>query len=266
MTTLSGAHVVVTGGSEGIGLAAARACAARGARVSLLARRVDRLAAAARELGGDVHTESVDVTDADAVARAVDACVAHHGPCDVLVTSAGLAEPGYFAELDLDVFRRQMDVNYFGTLHAVRAVVPAMVARRAGHVVLVSSDVGFMGVFGYSAYAPTKFAVKGLGECLRAELAPAGVHVSIVYPPDTETPGFARENEAKPEETARISASISPVPASRVGEAIARGVERNRLTITCDPQSAVLARSIGLAGPVVRWFMDRTVRQVQRTR
>jgi 3-dehydrosphinganine reductase len=266
VTALAGAHVVVTGGSEGIGLAAARACSARGARVSLLARRVDRLAAAMRELGGDVHTESVDVVDAAAVAHAIDECVAHHGPCDVLVTSAGLAEPGYFSELNLDVFRRQMDVNYFGTLHALRAVVPAMVARRSGHVVLVSSDVGFMGVFGYSAYAPTKFAVKGLGECLRAELAPSDVRVSIVYPPDTETPGFARENETKPEETARISASITPVPAARVGEAIARGVERNRLTITCDPQSAVLARGIGVAGPVVRWFMDRTVRQVQRAR
>jgi 3-dehydrosphinganine reductase len=264
VTELRGAHVVVTGGSEGIGLAVAHACSARGSRVSLVARRDEQLRGAAATIAGDVHVAPADVTDAGALAAALASCTERFGPCDVLVTSAGGAEPGYFTELDTATFRRQMEVNYFGTLHAVRTVVPTMVARGRGHLVLVSSDVGFMGVFGYSAYAPTKFAVKGLGECLRAELRPAGIEVSIVYPPDTETPGFIRENETKPEETARISASIRPVPAARVGSAIVRGIRRNRLTITCDPQSAVLARGIGVLGPMVRAFMDRTVRHVQR--
>ena len=84
---------------------------------------------------------------------AVHALVGDLGPVDVLVTSAGYAHPGRFVDLDAAVFRDQMEVDYFGTLHAVRAVAPSMVERRRGHLVLVSSTVAFVGIYGYSAYA-----------------------------------------------------------------------------------------------------------------
>ncbi len=120
-----------------------------------------------------------------------------HGPVDVLLTSAGGAHPGYFGELDDAVFRAQMDVDYFGTLHAVRAVVPSMTERGRGHLVLVSSTAALVGVFGYSAYAPAKYAVRGLAETLRPELAPAGIVVACAYPPDTRTPGLRRRERAE---------------------------------------------------------------------
>jgi 3-dehydrosphinganine reductase len=113
---------------------------------------------------------------------------------DVLVTSAGSARPGYFIELDDAVFREQMELDYFGTLHAVRAVVPSMIERGRGHVVTVASTAALVGVFGYSAYAPAKYAVRGLSETLRSELAPLGIVVACAFPPDTETPGLAEEN------------------------------------------------------------------------
>jgi 3-dehydrosphinganine reductase len=266
MTELSGAHVLVTGGSSGIGLATARLAAARGARVSLLARDAARLEEAARTIDGTppAATVSADVTDAAAVNDAVATLVARVGPVDVLVTSAGSVHPGYFQDLDDAVFREQMEVDYFGTLHPVRAVVPSMIERGRGHVVTVSSTAGLIGVFGYSAYAPAKFAVRGLAETLRSELAPAGIVVACVYPPDTRTPGFDRENELKPPETERISAAIKPREADHVARAIVRGIERDRLVITADAPTAMLARAAGILGPYVRRTMDRQVRKARR--
>jgi 3-dehydrosphinganine reductase len=271
MTALAGSHAVVTGGSSGIGRATARLLAAGGARVSLVARDEARLADAAREVASGVGSDTVGVASADVRdAAALRSAIAHLtdalGPCDILVTAAGTAHPGYFEQLDESVFRDQMEVDYFGTLHAVRAVVPSMIERRRGHLVLVGSTAALIGVFGYSAYAPAKYAVRGLAETLRVELVPHGIVVSCAYPPDTKTPGLDRENALKPPETERISASIRPRDAGTVARAIVRGIERDRLVITADLQTAALARAAGLLGPYVRRTMDRTVRKVRRQR
>ncbi|HEX9467445.1 MAG TPA: SDR family oxidoreductase [Acidimicrobiia bacterium] len=268
MTRLSGTHVVITGGSSGIGLATAHALVAQGAKVSLLARDSDRLDAAAAAVGEAdvVVTATVDVTDPTAVDRALQRVTAEFGPCEVLITCAGTAHPGYFEQLDADVFREQMEVDYFGTLHPIRAVVPSMMERRRGHIVTISSTVGLIGVFGYSAYAPAKFAVRGLAETLRSELAPYDIVVACAFPPDTNTPGLDRENELKPVETARISAAIRPRGADHVARAIVRGIERDRLVITADFQTAALARAAGMLAPYVRRSTDRQVRRARRDR
>lgn len=265
MTSLGGAHVVITGGSSGIGLATARQLVARGALVSLLARDESRLADAATSMGA-VATASADVADPQALRAAIARVVEQVGPCDVLVTAAGSAHPGYFEQLDDAVFREQMDIDYFGTLHAVRAVVPSMIERGRGHVVTISSTAGLIGVFGYTAYAPAKYAVRGLAETLRSELAPHGIVVACAYPPDTRTPGLEAENELKPAETVRISAAIKPREADVVARAVVRGIEKDRLVITADAQTAALARGAGLLGPYVRWSMDRQVGKVRRER
>jgi 3-dehydrosphinganine reductase len=285
MTVLTGSHAIVTGGSSGIGLATARLLAEAGARVSLVARDEARLDEAAREVStarsaksqsatsrstgetaGMVGVASADVRDGDAVREAIARLTEGLGPCDILVAAAGTAHPGYFEQLDESVFRDQMEVDYFGTLHAIRAVVPSMIERQHGHLVLVGSTAALIGVFGYSAYAPAKYAVRGLAETLRVELAPHGIVVACVYPPDTKTPGLDHENELKPPETVRISESIKPREAVTVARAIVRGIERDRLIITADVQTAALTRAAGLLGPYVRRTMDRTVRKVRRQR
>jgi 3-dehydrosphinganine reductase len=159
-----------------------------------------------------------------------------------------------------------MEVDYFGTLHSVRAVVPSMIERKRGHLVLVGSVAALIGVFGYSAYAPAKYAVRGLAETLRVELAPYGIVVACAYPPDTNTPGFERENVLKPPETARISETIKPREADAVAQAIVRGIERDRVVITADFQTAALTRAAGLLRPYLRVTMDRTVRKVRKQR
>lgn len=138
MQLISGSHAIVTGGSSGIGFASARALAARGLKVSLMASRLDPLEEAAsrlREDGAEVAAAACDVADRDALHAGVAELVARQGPAAVLVTSAGIAFPGYFAELDHERYRQQMEVNYFGTLHAIQAVAPSMVDHRRASTV-----------------------------------------------------------------------------------------------------------------------------------
>ncbi|GAA4685756.1 SDR family oxidoreductase [Streptomyces chumphonensis] len=262
-----GDHVIVTGGSSGIGLALAGEFAARGAVVSLLARRPTGLARAAESLraaGATVHTRSVDVTDRDAVTAAVEELQEEAGPCAVLVTSAGQARPGAFLELPDDVFRTMMDVDYFGTLWAVRAVAPGMTHRGRGTVVTIASAAGLIGVYGYTAYGAAKFAVRGLTEALRGELVPHGVRVSCVFPPDVDTPQLAEESQWKPAETAAIAGIVKPLQPSTVARGIMRRLDRGQPVICLDGFSRALARWGGVLAPVLRRYMDGRVRAARR--
>ena len=263
---LRGAHAIITGGSSGIGLATARLLAERGTTVSLLARgraRLDEAAAELRAAGATVHTRAADVADGAALSAAIAALEAESGPCDLLVACAGLARPGHFLELGDEVFREMIEVDYFGTLYAIQAVVPGMVARGRGSVVAVSSAAGLLGIYGYSAYGPAKFAVRGLMESLRAELKPHGVHVGVVYPPDVDTPQLASENRFKPAETFAIGGTISPLKPEVVGRAIVAGIESRRFGICPDLGTRALARFGGVLAPLLNRVFDRRVAAVR---
>jgi 3-dehydrosphinganine reductase len=262
------AHVLVTGGSSGIGRAFVRQAIGRGAKVSVLALDDGDLDATADELValGTGHVVlAVDVTDARSVASGIAEATETLGPCDALLTCAGIAHPGYFERLDDSIFRRTMEIDYFGTLYAARAVVPAMLERGSGSVVGISSTAGLIGVFGYSAYSPAKFAVRGLLEVLRVELRPRGIHVGCVCPPDTDTPQLAYENRYKPAETFAISGAIKPYTPERVAASIVRGMERGRFLITPDWQGQVVARTTGLAREAWFAYFDARVRSSRRS-
>jgi 3-dehydrosphinganine reductase len=156
-----------------------------------------------------------------------------------------------------------MEVNYFGTLQAIRSVSPSMMERRQGTIVGVSSAAGLLGVFGYTAYSPTKFAVRGLLECLRAEMTPYNVGVHCVFAGDVDTPQLEYENKIKPPETAAVSGTISVLPPDRVAQAIVKGISRRRFAITPDGQTRVLAKSVSLINGWLNWEADRRVRNLQ---
>jgi 3-dehydrosphinganine reductase len=251
-------HVVITGGSSGIGEALAAATAANGARLTLVARGAERLAAVADPLGATAV--ACDVADRDAITEALRVAVDERGPVDVLVCSAGITLPGRFLEAEDQTFRDMIDVDYYGTLWPVRAVAPSMAERRTGSIIGVASAAALVGVYGYAAYGAAKFAVRGLFETLRTELAPHGVHVGCVYPPDVDTPMLAAESLVKPAETKAIAGSIKPISADQVAQAIIRGVDRRQAEIYADAQTRALARTVALAPGVYRTLFDRRVR------
>lgn len=263
-------HAIVTGGSSGIGKATAILLAQKGANVTIVARRPDVLATARAEIAAHctspdqrVADVSVDVSDRHAVDEAFASAVAALGPCDLLVASAGIAHPGYFHELDIEIFERTMAVNYFGTLYAVRAVVPGMRAAGGGHVVMISSGAGLMGLFGYTPYCPSKFAQRGLAEALRGELLRDRIHVSIVYPPDTDTPQLAEEMKTKPLETQAITGSAKTWSAEDVAACIVRGIEQRRFTIAPGAEMTFLCKMHSVLLPVLNWYVDRLAAKVR---
>jgi 3-dehydrosphinganine reductase len=259
-------HVLVTGGSSGIGRAFVRHVLDRGARVSVLALPDADLAATEHELdprGAGFAALAVDVGDRVAVAGAVAEATERLGPVNTVLTCAGIAHPGYFERLPDDVFRRTMEIDYFGTLYVLRATVPTMIRRRSGSAVAISSAAGLLGIFGYTPYAPPKFAVRGLMEALRCELHPYGVHVGVVCPPDTDTPQLAYENRFKPAETRAVSGTIRPLSTDRVATSIVRGMERGDFLIVPDLQTRLVARTVGLLPGTYRRMMDRRIRLAQ---
>jgi NAD(P)-dependent dehydrogenase (short-subunit alcohol dehydrogenase family) len=181
---------LITGASSGIGRATALRLAMLGVRVALAARTASALEEAAAEAGrhgGQALALPTDVTDAEQCRRAVEAAVGRFGRLDLLICCAGVSMRSRFEETDLAAMERLMRVNFFGTLYPTYHAVPAIKATR-GSLVALSSLVGKRGTPTYSIYGASKFAVQGLYESLRLELAPAGVHVGVVSPGHVGTP------------------------------------------------------------------------------
>lgn len=265
-------HALISGGSSGIGLALAHRLAAQGWNISILARDAARLSHAQSSIEAaraaqtqTIRSFSADVTDADAAAGAVTDAIAALGPPRLLVTSAGIVIPGMFETLPAGAFERTMAVNYFGTLNVVRAALPAMQSARAGRIVLISSGAGLVGLYGYTAYAPSKFAVRGFAESLRAELKPDGIGVSVVYPPDTDTPQLQEEQALRPAALAALAAGSRVLTADAVAGAILGGVARKRFIIAPGRDMKALAVLHSLIAPLLnRLWADRVVKRLHR--
>lgn len=230
--------VLITGGSSGMGLAAAKQLASAGAQVWLAARRRELLEAALKEVMAARRDPSrlcgiipADVSDPEQAARVVETVTKSAGAPEVLINSAGISQPGYVHELSLEIFERLMQVNYFGTVYMTAAALPAMMERSSGHIINISSMAGYLGVFGYSAYGATKFAVAGYSEVLRAEMKPHGLRVSVAFPPDTDTPQLAYEEPFKPAETKAISGNAKALSAEKVARSILQQAEKGYFMI-----------------------------------
>jgi len=172
----------ITGASSGIGEALAVAWAREGARVVLSARNVAELDRVRRACGDTALVVPLDLTDADRIRRAAESVLRETGHIDILVHSGGVSQRSLAAETDLATDRAIMEVNYFGTIALTKAVLPSMIARRAGHIVPISSVIGHVGIPLRSAYAASKHALHGFFDALRAETEKDGIRVTIVCP------------------------------------------------------------------------------------
>lgn len=185
---LDGRVALVTGASRGIGLATARALAAAGARVAMLARSAAVLAERAAEMGDRAMAVPCDVTDARAVERALAAVRQGLGEPAILVNNAGIFEPRPLEALTPDEFARTVQVNLVAPFVVLHALLPAMRARGAGHIVTIGSVADRIALPGNGAYAASKYGVRALHEVLRTELRGTGVRATLVSPGPTDTP------------------------------------------------------------------------------
>ncbi len=195
------ATMVVTGASSGIGRALAVRLAAEGVRVGAVAQRADllsELAAEIRSSGGSIHTAAADVTDRPALHDALNLLAAQLGGIDRLIANAGVGEtlpadhPDHVANLE-----HTTRVNYLGVVYAFEAVLPAMLARRSGHLVAISSLAAYKGLPGSAAYCASKAAVLSYCESLRIELR-GRIHVTCVCPGFVTTPMTAQNHGPMP--------------------------------------------------------------------
>jgi 3-dehydrosphinganine reductase len=267
---MNGQHVLITGGSSGIGKATAKLWASRGANIAIMGRDPVKLEQAQAEIlasclqpSQQVMALSADVSDRSQAEQAMQTAMNQLGTPDVLITCAGIAHPGYFNELPIEIFEQTMAINYFGSLYCIKAVLPAMEKQRRGHLVLVSSGAGLIGIYGYTPYSPSKFALRGLAEALRGELKVAGIGISIVYPPDTDTPQLIAENRTKPPETKRITATAKTWSAEAVAQTILAGIDNRTFIIAPGQEMSVLARLHSVLAPGLNWYFDRIVSQTR---
>jgi 3-hydroxybutyrate dehydrogenase len=239
MAALTGRHALVTGGSRGIGRALAAALTQAGATVTATGRDAATLKDTVAQ--GDAKSFVVaDVTDAAAVGAAIASM--QHGPVDILIANAGGAESAPFAKADPEQFRRMFELNVMGSVHAIRAVLDGMVARKFGRIVAVASTAGLKGYAYVSAYCAAKHAVVGLVRSLAVETATTGVTVNAVCPGYTDT-DMVRESAG------RIAAKTGR-PADEAVAAMVRNNPLGRLIRPDEVAEAVLFLCSPAAGAI----------------
>lgn len=236
--------IIVTGASSGIGLASARKFASLGAKLVLASRNLDKLEEIAEELSAVTHQQSVicvktDVTKEEDCKNLIERTIEHFGKIDVLINNAGISMRAVFNELDLDVIKRLMDTNFWGTVYCTKYALPYLLETK-GSVVGVISTAGYVGLPARTGYSASKFAVRGFLETLRIEHLYDGLHVMIF------APGFTTSNirnvaltaDGSPQgETPRKEERM--MSAERVARIMARGIYRRKTHMVLTPLGKV---------------------------
>jgi len=268
--------VLVTGGSSGIGLALARLLAVQGNQLFLIARNqsklnqaVDSLRASGAASGSTAYAMSADITDYETLQPVLADLVEQHGVPDLIINCAGFAKPGLFTDLPIESFRSMMETNYFGSLNTTKFLLPFLLERNRGHIVFVSSVAGYMAIVGYTGYSPSKFALRGFSDALRTELNTTAIRLSLVFPPDTDTPGLQAEKAFQPPLLQAMSENAPALPAETVAKSILAGIQRNRYIITPGFESTLYFKLVGLLGgglmyPLIDWFLADARRRIAR--
>jgi 3-dehydrosphinganine reductase len=237
--------IVITGGSSGIGYAAADNLLGKGATICLVANNEEKLRRATEILrekhpDSDLQYYAVDVKNNKDVKDIVRKIVERNVRIDWLLNSAGIAEPGRFESQPSDIMHRVMDTNYWGAAYFTLAALPYMKQSSGAAIAFVSSIAGYIGLFGYSHYVPSKFAVTGLAECLRMEFNDYNISVTVIYPPDTQTPMYEREQENTLPECKALTANAVVLLPEVVAAKLIDGMMNGKFEIYCNVESRLI--------------------------
>ncbi|MGH7896242.1 MAG: SDR family NAD(P)-dependent oxidoreductase [Candidatus Binatia bacterium] len=258
MDAFSGRVAVITGGAGGIGMAMARAFAARGTKLVLAdvdEAALARAAGALRASGAPVHTVRVDVGDRGQVDALADATFSRFGAAHVVCNNAGIALFGEMAQATHKDWEYTMRVNFWGVVHGVETFVPRLLAQgQGGHIVNTASMAGLVGMQWLGIYCASKFAVVGLSEALHRELAPHGVGVSVLCPMIVETNINANSLRTRPLELRNPDHSDAPpdveagsmvgsvIKVDEVARRVVRAIDRGDLYVLTHPEQREILR------------------------
>ncbi|TIB29889.1 hypothetical protein E3P84_03543 [Wallemia ichthyophaga] len=293
-------HSFVTGGSQGLGLALASELVNRGSSVTICARNESKLAAAVAQIekhrSNDnqfIHYVSADLTKytqaLHAIERATELALATQKmPPSLFFACAGCSTPGWFAEMSIEEFEWDMQANYFSALHTAKAATQNVLQHTTphAHITLVSSVLGFpLGVPGYSAYTPSKHAVRGLGDALRTELLLHDITTHVYFPGTIYSPGYEKENQTKPALTKKIEGAADGLTPEQCARALLKGIDKGEYQITSDfvgsliknlsrgasPSNNLLIDTLlffvaAIAFPFWRIYMDYLVKKERKTK
>ncbi|MCK4238586.1 MAG: SDR family NAD(P)-dependent oxidoreductase [Candidatus Lokiarchaeota archaeon] len=265
-----GKIVIVSGGSTGMGKATAKNIVQLGGSVCIIARNVENLKKAVKEIESlktndkqFVEMISCDTTKIEQLKPLLAEFIEKHRVPDYLFNFVGYALPDYIENYKLEDFQKQIDGNYYGQLIPTLIMLPYFMKDKKGYIAFVSSAVCYYPLIGYAAYAPAKYAILGLTEILRNELKPYNINVSILFPPDTDTPSFERENKTKPKETLIMSERSKIYSPEEIADAFVEGILKKKYTIL--PGVSKLAWRMFRHFPkLIHWITDRDLKKVRK--
>jgi len=267
----TGKTAYITGGSSGIGLACAEMLAARGANVLIMARRPGQLEIAIKQIESKRVSEKqrfsavqVDVSDKDQIANSLSKAVKEFGTPDILINSAGISFPQKFEDIPFEKYDEIMRVNLYGTWNTISNLLPYL-KQSHGYIINVSSVAGYIGVFGMTAYSAAKFAVIGFSEALRSELKRFDVTVSVLCPPDVDTPMLERAGKIKPEETKAISATAKIMTAEEVAKVVLDAMGKGAFMILPGSGTRFTYNMKRLFPGLVEFITDRKIAKFRNT-
>lgn len=236
MTQVAGKTIYITGGASGMGLLAGKMLAGLGAHIVILDLNptdaaLQDIESARRSPDQRVARYKLNIADREMVIATVGTAVTEAGAPDVLINMAGIGAAVEFVDMKPDLFDRVIQINLLGTRNITEAVLPSMLARGNGKLVLVGSMGGIIPVYGYTAYGASKFAVVGFAQCLRYELKSRNISIACFCPGEVETPGLAEERKALPPASAALKKIGGTMPVESAVRGLVQGIRSDEFMI-----------------------------------
>ena len=247
MAFFSNKLAFITGGSSGIGLATAELLASQGCSLVLFARGQKMLNEARDAVQKQtdkpsqiIDTLSMDVANDKDVQDKIKIAVGKFGIPDIFINCAGVGSGDYFENISYEQFDRLLKINVYGTRNTISAILPFLKQKGGGHIVNISSVAGHIGMYGYSLYCTSKYAIVGFSECLRGELKRFNIAVTLVCPPEVKTPFIEEESKTLPPEARVVKNLAGLLTPQQAAKAIVRGIKKKKFLVV----PGVMAKSL----------------------